>query len=398
MNSRLRCPPNESPFIVFCLCSEDEKVPIYIYPENFESNDIQLDKIHGFCFPCDSIKRKDDEFFVFVLTDKENKLAFGFSLYDTKTSKVFCVLSHLPWQLLFSHVLTSLQAVYVEDNLDDLAARVSSTLNQTTEQLYETWKHITLHSQIEDSNLFNALAVIPSDKDFTIFASIGWKNMVIVFQLLMNEQRILFVSNRLSYLSACCLSCLRIMYPFFWQSVFVPILPYHLHHFIEAPYPYIIGVHLEIWKEIQKHSHISDLLKSVVVIHLDETNVKDMLKNALSIDPALKNLSNNLRNSFNKSTFCTSIHESFLQETCKISVSLRNYEKLSNNNSRKLKKMKGSFVNKCADTLIFQQFVGDKSVSAVFNTLLENAPRHTPIEKNFKHQLKKRMKFVCCCF
>lgn len=40
-----------------------------------------------------------------------------------------------------------------------------------------------------------------------------------------------------------CLTSL--LFPFTWQHVYVPILPASLHHFLDAPVPFIMGLHSE---------------------------------------------------------------------------------------------------------------------------------------------------------
>lgn len=34
-----------------------------------------------------------------------------------------------------------------------------------------------------------------------------------------------------------------LVFPFTWQHVYVPILPASLQHFLDAPVPYIMGLH-----------------------------------------------------------------------------------------------------------------------------------------------------------
>jgi len=36
-----------------------------------------------------------------------------------------------------------------------------------------------------------------------------------------------------------------LLYPFLWQHVYVPILPSTLHHFLDAPVPFIMGLHAQ---------------------------------------------------------------------------------------------------------------------------------------------------------
>lgn len=56
-------------------------------------------------------------------------------------------------------------------------------------------------------------------------------------------------------------SITALMFPFQWQHVYVPILPASLLHFLDAPVPYLMGLHsngqddrtkLELPQEVQK--------------------------------------------------------------------------------------------------------------------------------------------------
>lgn len=38
-------------------------------------------------------------------------------------------------------------------------------------------------------------------------------------------------------------SITALMFPFLWQHVYVPILPASLLHFLDAPVPYLMGLH-----------------------------------------------------------------------------------------------------------------------------------------------------------
>lgn len=57
-------------------------------------------------------------------------------------------------------------------------------------------------------------------------------------------------------------SITALMFPFQWQHVYVPILPASLLHFLDAPVPYLMGLHsngqddrtkLELPQEVQIH-------------------------------------------------------------------------------------------------------------------------------------------------
>lgn len=59
-------------------------------------------------------------------------------------------------------------------------------------------------------------------------------------------------------------SITALMFPFQWQHVYVPILPASLLHFLDAPVPYLMGLHsngegdrtkLELPQEVTLYTH-----------------------------------------------------------------------------------------------------------------------------------------------
>ena len=85
------------------------------------------------------------------------------------------------------------------------------------------------------------------------------------------------------------------MFPFHWMHVFIPVLPQGLSEFLEAPVPFLVGVHSSMLKNMSIpedvcHSplstarivpiprpsctHISRLLLQVVLVDLDANVVK----------------------------------------------------------------------------------------------------------------------------
>lgn len=68
-------------------------------------------------------------------------------------------------------------------------------------------------------------------------------NIITLLNAAMLERRIVFVSSNIGYLSACVLSIVPLLRPFIWQGTYVPILPNTLREYLQAPVPYIMGVH-----------------------------------------------------------------------------------------------------------------------------------------------------------
>jgi hypothetical protein len=53
----------------------------------------------------------------------------------------------------------------------------------------------------------------------------------------------IFFAGSYSSLLAVTESLLVLLYPFFWQHVYIPVLPASMHGVLEAPLPYIVGLH-----------------------------------------------------------------------------------------------------------------------------------------------------------
>lgn len=75
-----------------------------------------------------------------------------------------------------------------------------------------------------------------------LFTTLGLENCISLFTSVLFENQILLCSQdyqKLMLVSEC-MSCLLL--PFQWQHVYVPILPHSLHHFLDAPVPFLMGL------------------------------------------------------------------------------------------------------------------------------------------------------------
>uniref|UniRef100_A0A7N8WU79 DENN/MADD domain containing 5A n=1 Tax=Mastacembelus armatus TaxID=205130 RepID=A0A7N8WU79_9TELE len=101
--------------------------------------------------------------------------------------------------------------------------------------------------------------------DFAISEMInllGVENVLQLFTCALLEMQILLYSQHYQRLMTVAESITALMFPFQWQHVYVPILPASLLHFLDAPVPYLMGLHsngqddrtkLELPQEVQTH-------------------------------------------------------------------------------------------------------------------------------------------------
>ncbi|KAJ8396724.1 hypothetical protein AAFF_G00015620 [Aldrovandia affinis] len=72
---------------------------------------------------------------------------------------------------------------------------------------------------------------------------LGVENLLQLFTCALLEIQILLYSQHYQRLMTVAESVTALMFPFQWQHVYVPILPASLLHFLDAPVPYLMGLH-----------------------------------------------------------------------------------------------------------------------------------------------------------
>uniref|UniRef100_A0A671WDA6 DENN domain containing 5A n=1 Tax=Sparus aurata TaxID=8175 RepID=A0A671WDA6_SPAAU len=76
-----------------------------------------------------------------------------------------------------------------------------------------------------------------------VFNLLGVENVLQLFTCALLEMQILLYSQHYQRLMTVAESITALMFPFQWQHVYVPILPASLLHFLDAPVPYLMGLH-----------------------------------------------------------------------------------------------------------------------------------------------------------
>uniref|UniRef100_A0A8C5QS04 DENN domain containing 5A n=1 Tax=Leptobrachium leishanense TaxID=445787 RepID=A0A8C5QS04_9ANUR len=76
-----------------------------------------------------------------------------------------------------------------------------------------------------------------------VFELLGVENLVQLFTCALLEFQILLYSQHYQRLMTVAETITSLMFPFQWQHVYVPILPASLLHFLDAPVPYLMGLH-----------------------------------------------------------------------------------------------------------------------------------------------------------
>ncbi|KAM6264285.1 DENN domain-containing protein 1B isoform 3-T3 [Spheniscus humboldti] len=275
---------------VKCQASENEDpVVLWKFPEDFGDQEV-LNSVPKFCFPFDIERVSPNQVgqhFTFVLTDIESKQRFGFCRLTSGGKVCLCILSYLPWFEVYYKLLNTLA--------DYLAKEQENDSNDLLKSLYShpvpkanALVSLSVHSYFITPDI-TGLPTIPESRNLTeYFVAVDVNSMLQLYASMLHERRIIITSSKLSTLTACVHASAALLYPMYWQHIYIPVLPPHLLDYCCAPMPYLIGVHLSLIERVKNRS-----LEDVVLLNVDtntlETPFNDLNNLPGEVVSALKN-------------------------------------------------------------------------------------------------------------
>ncbi|KAK2541555.1 DENN domain-containing protein 1B isoform X2 [Columba livia] len=293
MDSRFKENPERTFDLVLkirCQASENEDpVVLWKFPEDFGDQEV-LNSVPKFCFPFDVERVSQNQVgqhFTFVLTDIESKQRFGFCRLTSGGKICLCILSYLPWFEVYYKLLNTLA--------DYLAKEQENDSNDLLKSLYShpvpkanALVSLSVHSYFITPDI-TGLPTIPESRNLTeYFVAVDVNNMLQLYASMLHERRIIITSSKLSTLTACVHASAALLYPMYWQHIYIPVLPPHLLDYCCAPMPYLIGVHLSLIERVKNRS-----LEDVVLLNVDtntlETPFNDLNNLPGEVVSALKN-------------------------------------------------------------------------------------------------------------
>ncbi|KAM6399786.1 DENN domain-containing protein 1A isoform 2-T2 [Rhynochetos jubatus] len=259
------------------------------FPEDYSDQEV-LQTLTKFCFPfyVDShAVNQVGQNFTFVLTDIDSKQRFGFCRLSSGAKSCFCILSYLPWFEVFYKLLNVL-ADYSAKGQDSQRSELLETLHKLTIPEPGTSVHLGVHAYFTVPDV-RELPSIPENRNLTeYFVAVDVNNMLHLYASMLYERRILICCSKLSTLTACIHGSAAMLYPMFWQHVYIPVLPPHLLDYCCAPMPYLIGIHLSLMEKVRNMA-----LEDVVILNVDtntlETPFDDLQSLPNDVVSALKN-------------------------------------------------------------------------------------------------------------
>ncbi|XP_025024776.1 DENN domain-containing protein 1B [Python bivittatus] len=273
---------------VKCQASENEDpVVLWKFPEDFGDQAI-LQSMPKFCFPFDITRVTHvGQHFTFVLTDIESKQRFGFCRLTSGGKVCLCILSYLPWFEMYYKLLNTLAEYLAKEQEADLNDLLETWYSHSVPEA-NTPISLNLHSYFITPDI-TGLPTVPESRNLTeYFVAVDVNNMLQLYASMLHERRIIITSSKLSTLTACVHGSAALLYPMYWQHIYIPVLPPHLLDYCCAPMPYLIGVHFSLMERVKCKS-----LEDVVMLNVDtntlETPFNDLSNLPSEVVSALKN-------------------------------------------------------------------------------------------------------------
>ena len=250
-------------------------VPYIRYQYSVSTDSVVPEAVLGFCYPdCQELTRTSQvqgENFTFVLTDAEGMKMYGFCRRHLPASSAakkvddylecVCLLSRWPFFAMFNAILEYIQIRWLL-----VPGAVFPFLHAILEHPFPLPGEIftiKIHGSSEERNAeesftFERNEDAPPPNMDILFKLLTCEDIITLLTCLLLEKRIILTAKKLSTLSACIHSIMALLYPFYWQHIFIPLMPANLLSYACAPMPYCIGVH-------------SEHLQSILALPLDET-------------------------------------------------------------------------------------------------------------------------------
>jgi hypothetical protein len=188
------------------------------------------------------------------------------------------------WFSVFVPLLERLEGAFARGGLPAVAAVVDYLNMKDISGASDRQQRFVTHIvPMIDGSFFEFRAPRVSDNALddvpyvTLFRTLFVSHVLAVFEALLFERRVIFVSKDYLRLSHCIFAAASLLFPFQWQHIFIPILPRALLDVCCAPMPFVVGVHVSCMPQLQRMP-----LESTVFVDLDRNTVTDTAASAVN--------------------------------------------------------------------------------------------------------------------
>lgn len=102
-----------------------------------------------------------------------------------------------------------------------------------------------------------------------LFQSLCVGNIMVIMGCLMKETRVALCSSHTALLTPCAEALLSLLFPFEWQGMYIPVMPFAMVDILDAPVPFLVGLDSRYLAQVEakRRPH------GVVFVDLDKDNV-----------------------------------------------------------------------------------------------------------------------------
>jgi hypothetical protein len=285
------------PFEYFLIVQLDtNKEPLqpvitFQFPDKITENVI-TSKIPQFCFPEATELLKSEfgdnqekivETFSFVITAVDGSKRYAYCrryIFQSKSIKpeCLCLVSTCSSFSLFSQILDIVELKREAEGTKSVFRLLNAILAQPFPHPGDTIivKTFSLDAAKNDGQIKSEIyRLTRSDNDYEyleyvtfdpLFHTMSLEQILYIFECVLLEKKLIVCAKHLDTLTACVNAISALVYPFYWQCVFVPLLPESLINFVCAPMPFLVGILKSSLPQVDKQSMEEDVL----LIDLDE--------------------------------------------------------------------------------------------------------------------------------
>ncbi|KAH9097461.1 hypothetical protein LEN26_016991 [Aphanomyces euteiches] len=237
------------------------------------------------CAPAAGKCQKRGMEFTFTISDGRERQQYGyvkqlFLAPDLVATQVVCILGTKPLYVWFSWILRLFHARMLHD--PSHRTSIMSFLNSIRRDGGEAMADFSFRDSLD--GLVHPAYIFPlyppgafgmRTMEPHILHNRSYTNklkcptvLLLMLSALLHEQRILIVHDERDVLRGTCLMLLRLLAPFVWKHLLIPVLPSELIQYIQAPIPYLMGI------TPSQYAQCTDTISNAIVFNLLEERLE----------------------------------------------------------------------------------------------------------------------------
>ena len=187
------------------------------------------------------------------------------------STKCLLILSHYPYFNVFREVLETIYRTSLSSSSLPIERYIQNIVSEVP---LPPLGRVDVCFAIADTTITiwrpprNQLPMI----DFSLrplFMLLSVENILVIFSAMCAESKICFCSSNIALLTPVIESFHSFLFPFVWQGAYIPVLPFYLTDILEAPVPFVVGIHGKYLLDTP-HEHRPD---GVIFVDLDTNRV-----------------------------------------------------------------------------------------------------------------------------